>query len=872
MQTGMNGPGENDPLVRFVTGLILPAIRLTNTFADVNDPEGGDWNMRRLPPSQMEVDRLFSKTLRPSVWWRSDRILLNKPSTPQKRAEWLPGWTGCMNVHGDDIPSLLQGWRHSQDRLGRPDFIRLSVNPYERAELTGLAMQLGLPVVPIVRWLSGAGFSWHYPLRVTAAGSARETLVRELGNLPGAGTNYIVTDKDPDVCFISGATEEPKFDCGTVLAIGEEDPERLFGTAIWGIGAAKGVTFAGGVPRNDLAWWPKVVDSLIENVPLDCALADVVPGSVIGGVTDALTATTLGVEARGWHGSPIGTNFWGPGTQPDMEGGEMEYGKPPRREGGPKSAMYGSSAGGGAGTPAPNQETDGDVDQAGEWARRRLLLEFRVGRRLLKSHLPPNRDVSLTVHLGVPERGHLFADRDPLLSKGKVGLIVLDVVVSSSCWDTLQRAQVAINTDVEEDRSTSAVFHFVSPAVGLMVLTIDLLFEGSLVQRVDVATSIRDRSIGRERMIVAARHNSEDVMSAARGTTFSLDATGSELRNLRTRQSIPLEPIERMADGFEALTSRPILTEVGRESLGLNGTRAALIELARRGAGMFDQLTEIGLGHTGSGPVSILIHKESRVLPIEMVYERDSPARSARLCKHVHHPPPLLEGCELAGRNVVCPYAFWGLTRTVSRNFLISDSDAGQLLSPLVLRGVLFAASDRADADLSLNSRPSDAVGDKCLELFQSVHRVKTWTSWRSGVREMDPELLLLLAHTGFQHGESTLQIGASSTIARPDLTSREVRKGSLVLLISCASAMAGDQFGTLAGTMASRGAGAVVGMLTQISGKQGSRVAVALVEALATSRAERLSYAVTMARRDLIMGGEMAGFLLIAHGDMDIA
>lgn len=130
----------------------------------------------------------------------------------------------------------------------------------------------------------------------------------------------------------------------------------------------------------------------------------------------------------------------------------------------------------------------------------------------------------------------------------------------------------------------------------------------------------------------------------------------------------------------------------------------------------------------------------------------------------------------------------------------------------------------------------------------------------------------MLLAHTEVSAGEASLQIGPNSVLLRPDITATMVGNSPLVLLVACASAVAGDPFGTLAGTLTARGAAAVVGLLTKLSGDHGSRAAVAVLTALCSTSPGSLSSALAMARRNLVAQGLLIGILIVAQGEVDVA
>ncbi len=812
-----------------------------------------------------ELDQILAERLTPQVWWRTAAPRPAKPSGVVA-AEPAGSWTFVGAMDGDQAEVFSRAWQRAVDRLGPPDFVRLSPVGYdERDTAIGLGRDAGVRVVPVMT-LTGGPFTWHCPVTVTAGGPAAGALLGRLRALPLHGTHFLVTDDGrADVCLLDGDGPAAPAS-GTVFAVGAGGPYDLFLRA-----SMAHRTLAAGIPGEDLSWWPEVLNALAANVPLDCALASVVPDAWVGGLTAALSATTLEIaaDADGWHGPTTEVVFSGPsaggggllGPEEPM-GAEAE---PPDLE----AAPMGAEAEPPDVAAEPASPADG-VD------RRRLVVEFRDGLRTLRTVLPPQRPLTLEVAIAVPGRGQAagaIAVPDPGAAEE---VVTLDVVASGALWPQPQVAQVAWPVHDLEQPSTSAVFSLTTPAAGTAVtISLTVLYRGRPLQQADVLAAVRDVAVPGERVRVVVRATSTPPTPTLIATPaqVTLDGTGSDLRNTFTGAAVPLERLDGVLDAFEQRISRTLGVDDAPEALSDPAAVALLVDLARQGAGLRDLLA--GLGLDGTGAISLLVQPSSRVLPLELVYAGTVPRRSgARLCDHVHTPPPAGQGCERTSAKVVCPYAFWALNRTVVRTVVLPDGRPRELPASLDLEPVLLAASDRADFGAAAGRRPSDLLAAACTALFGAVERVTSWTAWRRTVAARRPELLVLLAHTEVSGGEATLQIGRTSFLARPDLTSAVVGSSPLVLLVACASAVAGDEFGTLPGTFTARGAAAVVGLLTKLSGSQGGRAAEAVLTALRGAGHAGpigLGEALATARRDLVARGLLVGMMLVAHGEIDV-
>lgn len=821
----MTGPAaSNLASARFAAGL------LAGSWVDLSSPED---------QLGAELDRLLS----PQVWWVADRPRLADPSGDLP-AEPLCWWRqpdqGALDAAAG---RLAAAWdRVATDRQA-PTAIRVSVgNPADVAAVRDLGRIAGAPVAASL-FGGGGEFSWHCPVRVGTAGARAGELRTELAGLPAFGQYFVLTPasdpQPPDLIFLDTdgqAVSQLPEGGGTLIAIGAH-PERelLEGGWRW-----RNLSVMAAVPGTSLGWWQQVVSLLAGNVPLDAALAMVVPAGIVGGVGGALSATALEISqdyGAGWTGPTVRARFHQPEAAAEAE-------PPPPAE---------------AGDP------------------RRLVAEFRDGNRKLRSVLPPDRPLTLQVAIAIPGRGQVAGAVAVPLPDVAADVVTLDIIASGEVWAEPQRQQVALPVNDVGEPSTSALFTFTSPASGSALgITINVLYRGRQLQQAVLTAAVREQSVPGERVRILVSRTSTNAQPAALATAAvaSWDATGSELRNQLTGASIPLDRVAGALDAFEERLSRTLGVDAAPESLSDPAALGLLVDLARQGSGFAEQLA--GLGLEEPGPISLLVQPESRLLPLELAYAGATPRRSGvRLCEHVRQPPPEGESCTRTSSRVVCPYAFWAMNRTIARTVLLPDRRPRPMPAPLDLEPVLFAASARADFGADPKARPSDTLEQACVDLFGAVERVTSWTAWRREVAARAPQLLLLLAHTEVDRGEASLQIGTRSFLARPDITAALVGPAPLVVLIACASAVAGDEFGTLPGSFTAHGAAAVIGMLTKLSGSQGARAGAVTMAALRAAAGvpggTGLGAALAKARRQLVGQGLLVGMLLVAHGEIDL-
>jgi hypothetical protein len=314
-----------------------------------------------------------------------------------------------------------------------------------------------------------------------------------------------------------------------------------------------------------------------------------------------------------------------------------------------------------------------------------------------------------------------------------------------------------------------------------------------------------------------------------------------------------LDQVQKLLDTIEDRVSRVLGVPGAPTSFDDRRVLELVIALAGMGVALGSHLEPLRIGDASS--INVVVNPDTRVLPLELVYTGPAPDKGAQFCAHVRGaPPPPGEACTKASRRRVCPYAFWGLHRSIART--VRWPDRGTRTSQpwtttLSTARVLYAATEIADEGAAA-PLPSDSV----LTAAQS--------------------LLVVLGHTMTEGGDMNLYIGRRSVLSRFRISTSELRADGaprpLVLLIACATAALGDAFGSLPGTLTAKGAGAVVATLSKMIGPQGAAATSHMLRALHALAGSDASIgdAVAAARRSLIADGSPIGLVLVSHGEMD--
>ncbi len=523
--------------------------------------------------------------------------------------------------------------------------------------------------------------------------------------------------------------------------------------------------------------------------------------------------------------------------------------------------------------PQPKRHVIAEIHADGK-ARKKALKSFAEHQLILKIALPRKGDIT------TPQG---FDETQIVLDPGAVTTLDIEVTCRQ-LPNFVQTAQIVLPNAPSLDPSTSAVVNFRTPQQGQTLLFGVLILQGGrILHEAQLSVPVRDEPVPGDEVrmfhVPISVHPDTRAITTAQVT---LIADGTSVRCVQTNREVPVEANES-TEKFEHEASRVLgFPNAPTEIKGNDKARELLVTLAGLGAALHLRLLHLGFGD----PETIAFHADatSPILPLELVYSAEAPRSDARLCDHVAATDPPAGLCELASAEIVCPYAFWGTTKVIARTFRFQAGAPLNIVEPqpLTLRPVLYAAANRADNGVRQGQQPpSKRLATSLRRILRgAVEEIKTWTSWKTKVRETHPQLLVFLAHSAKKDGELQLEIGkADNFLGIRDIQPAHIRAKDapppLVLLIACAGGVADSSFEGFPSTFTQRGAAAVVAALTKLNGAQGASAAATIVEALhasgANSSGTTLGAALRDTRRKMLADGLLLGLLIVSHGEIDL-
>jgi hypothetical protein len=368
------------------------------------------------------------------------------------------------------------------------------------------------------------------------------------------------------------------------------------------------------------------------------------------------------------------------------------------------------------------------------------------------------------------------------------------------------------------------------------------------------------------------------------------------------RNDLNIDPrIDAEVGAINRLISRVATDPQKYEAIDSPESRALIIGLARHGTLLRDGLflaPWLDIMRRAKR-IQLVSVDPSVLVPVELVYDRSSPADDAVLCPNwatrATKDPASSEGrcgddCP-PGPGVVCPLSFWCTSKVVERAAVDGTGPPPDLVrdvrfetEPTTTRrelplfgSALLGASSKVDTFLEGATKGVfDSLGQAT---DGHAGNVATWNDWTSSITSLDPALLLLLPHTAQDNALiETIEIGQDAVgvdrLDIPHVRNQAKELAPLVILLGCSTAVPSLPFQSFVIKFRSLGASVVIGTMATILGRHASPAAKALIAAIRTSADQpggaTLGEVVRDARRTLLSNGVVMALALTAYGDAD--
>jgi hypothetical protein len=862
----------------------------------------------------------LGRVLGSSAVWVPGRL---PPDVPGRAGylDDLPRFRPAVDLTPAEQAAIAEAWAAAlaEHVPGERQYLRLRVDsPDDARRLRELGSVDGLQLVPSLDSFGARGFDWRWPFRVgVLPGPSAEEWLAAIraephhgyvfdAELYATGPYELLLADGAGLGQLSGEVQAGLDASSCVIVAGDALPEDQLRDLGMTAGPAIAAAFAGHPSR----WWSALFHEMSHDAPLDVAVEQ---ASRDTGVDALLAGPLRGLDVTApkcWFAAvapqypelapyvdQLDTLDWthedGGATSTSIQVREARtHGQDPKASvpvSGPRAEA--------AAEPPEEPEEPEEPEDSGEPEEseeseepdepepRRLVVRVRHGETTVATVLPPRKKVKLLVRVAVPEQPDIAADiaADVPIPElpGTAPTVQLDVVVSGDVWARQPAPRpIVISREKTDQPSTWAEFEFTTPKDG-SVVTIDvtLLYQGKPLQAATFVSPVRKAAVDPDERPTLTVHNlsgPDEPSDDMRPVAVSLDGTGVQLTRMfgGGEGQVLITEVQTILDTIEEQVSRVTADPRASEELEDPRSIELLITLARIGVQLRRLLRPLDLDDAPS--INVTVNDSTPVLPLELAYAGPAPDKDkAHLCDHVANPPPPGEGCAKASARVVCPYAFWGLHRTISRTVRWGGPPKPPEAPAAGSFEVLYASTRIADVGAHA-PLPGDQVLTAARKAFATVTRVRTWRTWRKEIERRKPRLLVILGHTVVAGTDTSLFIGRNSALAGVDITEPDLRippsPRPLVLLIACSSLAIGNAFGTLPGVLTSEGAGAVVGTLATITGPAGATAAVHLLEAYDEAARTRASVGdmVAMARRSLLADKRLIGLILVSHGEVD--
>ena len=374
------------------------------------------------------------------------------------------------------------------------------------------------------------------------------------------------------------------------------------------------------------------------------------------------------------------------------------------------------------------------------------------------------------------------------------------------------------------------------------------------------------------------------VFDGSGGRNFALKSPGKAIETLNTVLfSTEKSLVRRLAE----TPGKEQCLDAGDEEV-----RVLLRDMARFGAGLFNQLDQQGFADPGER-IQFLSLDPDLILPLEFVYDRGYPVDAARLCAGwqaaLAADAKVCPACgdaplTAAARRhaaTVCPLGFWSLRKVIER--LNPDAATGAAAptknrrSLPAIDSAVFASSDKVPAD------ERTATWESIHERIANTTLARHWDEWYDAVQQ-HPRLLIALPHHDEDGLEDFLEIGDASLGTdlarlrrgqiRPEYVNPDGREpGPILLLLGCRTGAESELgYVQVVREFQKLKTAIVLGTLAQILGRHAAPLARELVAQLVAVSDPQADFGTLMrgVRRRTLARGYLLALCLVALGDAE--
>jgi hypothetical protein len=466
-----------------------------------------------------------------------------------------------------------------------------------------------------------------------------------------------------------------------------------------------------------------------------------------------------------------------------------------------------------------------------------------------------------------------------------------------------------------QDDSEACSFHFLVPEkLQALDARVTILFQNRILQtlRIQAGVGVKSEAVPNLSITLESvlRARLDDI-SGAPGFDAAIllnDLEGSRGITAFAGAKTAFVSISSNLDGL-VKSLRDQLEEIKKTPEDFTDPRGEatvrlLVTLARAGSSFLGALRELpgmhavlaGIGDA-PGRIQVMSLHPDEIVPLEFIYDRPFPKPDAELCQGMAPGGSCGPACSRDNRTL-CPLGFWGLRHVIERrlydetiaeelqqkgaSFAMSP-EAGEHRSPLPpLRSVLFASADRAAAfDKTSFDKTIASIEAALRGANTKFVSVREWSDWTVQVKELHPDLLLLLPHTQPELGAAVLEIGKDDHLAAQEIEEDFVRSpppeppvpGPVVFLFGCRTSQEDVPFSSFVGAFRRARASVIVATMSTVRGRHMAPVAEEATKLL-LERAQgprcTVGDLVRELRLRLLNKGLPVGLTLVAFGEVD--